>query len=101
MSGLIMVDAEQVRGAATAIKNINDDINKEYDKLISFFDNLGTEWNSEASTYALSKFYEIKDKYYTPRYEVMNQFVNFMNNQVATGYENTENVNSSMMENFR
>ncbi|MBQ7064253.1 MAG: hypothetical protein IJM90_05145 [Firmicutes bacterium] len=62
---------------------------------------LNNSWDGAVSDEAISKFYEFCDRYPEPRYQVMDQVVQFLRQQVGTGYEQTESVNRSLADAFR
>jgi hypothetical protein len=62
---------------------------------------LDNYWDGAARNNAMSKIAQLKDQYNGARYDVLDNFVQFMLQQVSMGYENTESVNVSLADQFK
>ena len=58
-------------------------------------------WDGSAATAAISKFNEIKSKFFDARYNVLDNYVNFLLQQVGEGYTQTEDTNVSLADQFK
>ena len=87
--------------AANNIKLYNTQIRDNFSNVQAAMTRLDNSWEGSAATAAISKFNEIKSKYPTARYKVLDNYVNFLLQQVGEGYTQTENVNVSLADQFK
>ena len=62
---------------------------------------INNSWDGEAATAAISKFNEIRSNYSEARYNVLDNYVNFLIQLVGDGYTQTEVVNTSLADQFK
>ena len=101
MSDSIKVNTANVAAAANKIANYNTAIRNDFSAVEKAIKSLGTAWESVASHNAISSFHSIKDAYHDARYNVVNNYVTFLRQQVDEGYTQTETVNKSLADAFK
>ncbi|MED4014538.1 MULTISPECIES: WXG100 family type VII secretion target [Sutcliffiella] len=97
----INVDTSGVMRAAKSISSYNKAIRSDFSAVESSVKSLNASWDGKASDKAIQAFFKIKDGYSEPRYTVMNNYVKYLNEQVVTGYKETEKVNKSLADFFK
>ncbi len=97
----LKVDAEQVVATANRIKNLNDQMRDRFSSVQDAITRLDGTWDGSAATNAISKFNDIKNSYCDARYNVVDNFVAFLHQQVGEGYTQTEAVNKSLADRFK
>ncbi|MCP8969378.1 WXG100 family type VII secretion target [Ectobacillus ponti] len=101
MADFIQVDTARVAAAAKGIARCNNKIKQDFAAVESAMKALDSSWEGEASASAMHSFYEIKHAYYEPQYQVIQNFVNFLQQQVDPGYTQTEQTNTSLADAFK
>ena len=101
MPGQIQVNTESVAQSATRLKGYNNDIQAAFSNVEEAMDKLNSHWDGAASEKARSAFFAIKKGYLKDRFNVMDNFANFLNNQVSDGYVQTEATNKKWAEAFK
>lgn len=86
----IKVNTNYVVDTAQKIKKINEQINGDFSSVEAAINNLNRNWDGSASEIAIAKFRNIRNTYYDNRYNVVNNMVNFMKNQVGAAYDEAE-----------
>jgi len=99
--GKVKVNTDSAVTAANKIKGYNNQIRNGFSSVQSAISSLDASWDGSAATTAISKFNEIKSKYPDSRYNVVDNFVNFLLQQVGEGYTQTENANTSLADAFK
>lgn len=99
--GYIKINTEAAVTAATNIKNYNNQIRDGLTEVQTAITRLDNAWDGSAATAAIAKFNEIKSKFATNRYNVLDNYANFLLQQVGEGYTQTENVNVSLADQFK
>lgn len=97
----IYINTERVTDTAQIIKVCNDNISAEIEEVERVIQQLNDAWDGMASEAAISKYQNIKKTYYERRYKVMNQYTDYLLTPVNQGYEQTENVNTSLSDAFK
>lgn len=95
----ISTDAAVV--AANNIKSCNTQMRDKFSTMQNAITKLDSSWDGSAATATISKFNEIKANYHEARYNVLDNYVNFLLSQVDEGYTQTENANISLAERFK
>lgn len=95
-----LINTEGVAASAANLKRVNENIKRSFDQLTGKARSLESDWNSKAGSIACSKMYELF-KISGTRYSVIQNYVNILEQQVDPGYENTEQVNSSLADQFK
>ena len=97
----LKIDVEQVVAAANRIKNLNTQMKDDFDCVQDAITKLDGAWDGSAATNAIGKFNAIKNAYCDARYNVVDNFVAFLHQQVGEGYTQTETANKSLADQFK
>ena len=97
----LKINAEQVVETARRIKNINNQIREGFNNVQKAVTRLDGAWDSPAATNAINKFKAIKNSYCDARYDVIDNYVAFLHQQVGEGYTQTETTNKSLADAFK
>lgn len=97
----LKINTDSAVTAATHIKTINGQIRDGFSSVQNAVTQLDNAWDGSAATNAIGKFNEIKNKYPNSRYNVVDNFVNFLLQQVGEGYVQTEDTNKSLADAFK
>lgn len=87
--------------AANNIKLYNAQMRDNFPNVQTAINQLDNCWDGSAATVAISKFNEIKYKFFDARYNVLDNYVNFLLQQVGEGYTQTEDTNVSLADQFK
>lgn len=97
----LKINTDAVVAAANNIKLYNTQMRDGFPNVQTAITRLDNFWDGSAATAAISKFNEIKSQFFEARYDVLDNYVNFLLQQVGEGYTQTENVNVSLAEQFK
>lgn len=101
MAGQIKVNTDKVALAATNIARYNQNIKDNFSEPENAIKMLDGFWDGVASENAKNAFYSIKSAYLNDRYNVVDNFVTFLRQQVDEGYTQTETANKSLSDAFK
>ncbi len=97
----LKVNVESIISTAEALSEINKQIDEEYEALDKKMKELGEFWKGPAAEAAIAKYWEIKSKYFSPRHDVVENYITFLRQQVGEGYAATEKTNTSLADAFK
>lgn len=97
----IKVDTGRVLTAASKIKNLNGQMKTGFENVSKAMRTLDNAWDSPVASRAMSKLNDIKNTYCNARYDVMDDYVAFLNQRVGEGYTKTETANRSLASRFK
>jgi len=97
----LKANAELVIATADRIKNLNVQMRDEFSSVQDAMNKLDISWESPAATNAINKFNSLKNAYCDARYNIVDNFVAFLYQQVGEGYTQTEEVNISLADQFK
>lgn len=97
----LKINTEAAVRAAENIKVYNTQIREEFSSVQTAVTQLDNYWDGSAATAAIGKFNELKSKFPDARYNVMDNYVNFLLQQVGEGYAQTEETNVSLADQFK
>ena len=97
----LKVNVDAVIGCANKIKGFNNEMNTNFSDVQSAMTRLDRCWDGSAATNAMTKFNSLKNTYCTARYNVLDNFVAFLYEQVGEGYTQTEDVNKALADAFK
>lgn len=97
----LKMDTEAVVTAAGNIKQYNNQMRDGFPAVDTAISRLNASWDGSASNAAIKKFGEIKAQFNDARYTVLDNYVNFLLQQVGEGYTQTENANVSLADQFK
>lgn len=95
------MDTGAVVAAAESIKNYNGQMRERRNDASKAIQRLRESWRSPAADRAVAKYAKIENDYESARYQVLNQHVAFLYQQVGEGYTETEVSNISLAEQFK
>ncbi len=99
--GNLKINTNSAVNAAANIKTINGQIREGFSSVQTAITQLGNAWEGFAATSSISKFNEIKSRFPDARYSVVDNYVNFLLQQVGEGYVQTEETNKSLADAFK
>lgn len=97
----LKINTDTAVTAAGNIKLYNTQMRDNFPNVQTAITQLDNCWDGSAATVAISKFNEIKSKFFDARYNVLDNYVNFLLQQVGEGYTQTEDTNVSLADQFK
>lgn len=97
----LKVNTDAVVATAEKLKVYNTRMRNDFPSVQNAMNQLHNEWDGAASNAAISKFNEMKSKFCDARYNVMDNYIRFLLQQVGEGYVQTEEVNVSLADQFK
>ncbi|MDR1329238.1 MAG: WXG100 family type VII secretion target [Oscillospiraceae bacterium] len=101
MATQITIDSEQVLAIATQIENDNQQLQQLLNDSKAAIDSLSSYWTGKASDETRASYESFAGKYFQTYYDVLDQYVKFLRNNVAAQYEQTEQVNTQLADAFK
>jgi WXG100 family type VII secretion target len=101
MAGQIKVNTDQVAQIATSIENLNKKLTEELTTGQTTIKNLANTWEGEASQSTINSFNAFATKYFQHYYDVIDNYVKFLRNNVDAGYFETETTNNTLADAFK
>ena len=97
----LKINVEATVATAGRIKSYNQQMRDGFPNVQSAITRLNNSWDGSASEKAMNKFNEIRSNYCEARYNVLDNYVNFLYQQVGEGYTQTEDTNVSLADQFK
>lgn len=97
----LRIDTDIVASVVASVRACNSRIRDDFEGIRNAVTELNSNWNSPASANMLKKMQNLDFYYKDTRYNEMDNFTSFLNNQVKEGYEETENANTSLADMFK
>lgn len=97
----LKVNTDAAVRAADGIRTCNAQLRDGFSDVESAINRLDNFWEGKAATAAIGKFWKMKSDYCEPRYNVLNNYVNFLMKQVNEGYTQTEKANTTLADTFK
>lgn len=97
----LKINTDTAVAAARNIQLYNKQMRDNFPNVQRAITQLDNTWDGSAATAAISKFNEIKSQFFDARYNVLNNYVNFLLQQVGEGYTQTEDTNISLADQFK
>lgn len=97
----LKINTDAAVTAAGNIKLYNTQIRDGFSNVQTAITQLDNCWEGSAATAAISNFNEVKSKFFDARYNVLDNYVNFLLQQVGEGYSQTEDANISLADQFK
>ncbi len=101
MATQITIDSEQVLAIASQIESDNQQLQQLLNDSKATVDSLSSYWTGAASDETRFSYESFANKYFQTYYDVLNQYVKFLRNNVAAQYEQTEQVNTQLADAFK
>lgn len=97
----ITIDSEQVLGIASQIQSDNEQLKQLLSDSKASVDALSSYWTGKAADDTRTSYESFANKFFQTYYDVLDQYVKFLRNNVATQYEQTEQVNTQLADAFK
>lgn len=97
----LKINTEQVVVAANRIKALNDQMRDGLDGVQEAIKKLDNSWDGSAASYALVRFHQMIHTHCNPRYDILDNYVAFLYQQVGEGYTQSETANISLADQFK
>lgn len=97
----IILSTEQVLEIASQIENDNRQLQELLNTSKSTVDSLSSYWTGAASDETRASYDSFAGKYFQTYYDVLDQYVRFLRNNVVINYEETEQVNTQLADAFK
>ena len=97
----ITIDSEQVLAIASQIESDNQQLQQLLNDSKASVDALSTYWTGKAADETRSSYESFAGKFFQTYYDVLEQYVKFLRNNVAAQYEQTEIVNTQLADAFK
>lgn len=102
-NGTIRVDTDKVRNTVSTVNTINNNLERDFDAVVKAVNKLDMAWDGKASSKTISRFNSMKSNFCgaSGRKAVMQNYLKFLSDAVAIGYETTEGTNTKLSELFK
>lgn len=97
----ITLDSDQVLAIASQIESDNQELQQLLNDSKSTVDSLSSYWSGQAAEETRSAYETFAGKFFQTYYDVLDQYVKFLRNNVAAQYEQTEQVNTRLSDAFK
>lgn len=97
----ITLDSEQVLAIASQIENDNQQLQQLLNDSKASIDSLSSYWTGAAADETRTSYESFANKYFQTYYDILEQYVKFLRNNVAAQYEQTEQVNKQLADAFK
>lgn len=97
----LKINTDAVMTASTNIKQYNNQMRNNFSSVQNSINQLNSCWEGSAATAAIDKFNQIRSDYSENRYNVLDNYVNFLLQQIGEGYTQTEDANKSLADQFK
>ncbi len=97
----LKINTDAAVTAANNIKLYNRQMRDSFTQVQNSVRQLDSAWDGEAASNAIKKFNELNSKFSDARYNVLDNYANYLLRQVGEGYTQTENVNKSLAAQFK
>lgn len=97
----ITVNTEQVTQIAIQIGQSNQNLYDLLQDSRTKINNLSTVWSGQASQTTIENYNTFANKFFQTYYDVLNQYVDFLNKNVANNYFAVEQHNISLAAAFK
>lgn len=97
----ITLDSEQVLAIASQIENDNQQLQQMLNESKASIDSLSSYWTGAAADETRASYESFANKYFQAYYDILEQYVKFLRNNVASQYEQTEQTNKQLADAFK
>lgn len=101
MASQITIDSEQVLAIASQIESDNQQLEQLLNDSKASIDSLSSYWTGKAAEETRASYESFANKFFQNYYDILNQYVKFLRTNVATQYEQTEQVNTQLADAFK
>lgn len=97
----ITLDSEQVLAIASQLENDNQQLQQLLNDSKASIDALSSYWTGPAADETRASYESFANKYFQTYYDILEQYVKFLRNNVASQYEQTEQANKQLADAFK
>lgn len=97
----MLVNTDAIRTTAEEIEALNTSLDNAFSSVKTSMDSVKNTWSGAASEKAYSIFVSIKDNHIEAQRTAVCDYVNFLKQFVATGYETVETENIRLSDQFK
>lgn len=97
----ITIDSEQVMAIASQLENDNKELQQLLNDSKATINGLTAYHTGVAADETRASYESFANKFFQQYYDVLDQYVKFLRNNVANQYENTEQVNKQLADVFK
>ncbi len=97
----LRINIDNAVATSNNLKRLNTQIRDAFPGVQTAINRLNNSWDGPAASKTIAKFSEIKEKYAEARYNVVDNYVRFLLQQVGEGYTQTEEANTSLADAFK
>lgn len=97
----ITIDTEQVMSIAAQIENDNNQLKEKLESTKATIDSLSATWTGQAADETRASYAEFANKFFQKYYDVLDQYVKFLRNNVSDQYTQTETANKTIADAFK
>lgn len=97
----VFIETQALRDFSNHMERINNDATQSLYELDNMINRLKCDWDGVAGQKMGDSFWNIRNKYYDERENELRRYTDFLNQVVATSYENIENKNVKEVSNVK
>ena len=97
----LKINTDAAVAAAEAIQRLNDRNRNDFEEVQTAIAKLDAVWDGQAAAYTMDKFNELKAKFPEAQYRVIDNYVQFLLQQVGEGFVQTEKAIESLADAFK
>lgn len=97
----ITIDSEQVLGIASQLESDNRLLQDLLNESKETLNSLSRSWTGKAAEETRASYESFAGKFFQTYFDVIDQYAKFLRNNVAAGYEETEQVNTQLADAFK
>ena len=96
----IRISTDSVNEIAATIERLNNELDQTLAESRHAIDRLNSVWQGEAAEATISSYNNFANNYFQNYKDIITQYVQFLRNNVAQGYVETETANVSLADSF-
>ena len=93
MAGMMKISPEEIMGIAGTLKSLNDQLGETLSTTQQQVNGLTDNWTGAAADATISNFNEFAGKYFSNYEKLINQYIDFLKQNVAGSYSKLEEIN--------
>lgn len=97
----ITLDTEQVLSIATQIESDNKKLKELLETTRSSINSLSATWTGQAADETRSSYESFSEKFFQQYYDILDQYVKFLRNNVSDQYVDGEGTNVKLADAFK
>ncbi|MGN0578602.1 MAG: WXG100 family type VII secretion target [Ruminiclostridium sp.] len=97
----ITLDTEQVMAIASQLEADNNQLKDLLNNTKATIDSLSSTWTGQAAEETRTSYEGFANKFFQQYYDIIDQYVKFLRNNVSEQYSQTEVVNKTLADAFK